>query len=79
MRLIIGIVALAFFTTAGFTQTIENNNITCEHFLKLNRPQVETGDDSVDKVSAKDDSKITAYCEANPKAKLMEAAENALK
>jgi hypothetical protein len=53
-------------------------NMTCEQYLAANIPDVKTGDAALDKMSAELDGKIKTWCKANPKAKLMEAAEKAL-
>lgn len=80
MRIISCVAAFALLTGSAFAQMPAGDaNTTCEEYLKMNVPQVKTGDAALDKMTAEIDGKINAYCKANPKAKLMEAAEKAIK
>ena len=80
MRIIPCVAAFALLTGSVFAQTpVGDANTTYDEYLKMNVPQVKTGDAALDKMTAEIDGKINAYCKANPKAKLMEAAEKALK
>jgi hypothetical protein len=81
MRIISFVAAFALLSGSAFAQmpAAGDANTTCEEYLKMNVPQVKTGDAALDKMTAEIDGKINAYCKANPKAKLMEAAEKAIK
>ncbi len=81
MRIISCVAAIALLSGSAFAQApnVGDANTTCEEYLKMNVPQVKTGDAALDKMTAEIDGKINAFCKANPKAKLMEAAEKALK
>lgn len=56
-------------------------DMNCADYLKLVAsmgPTPKTGDAAADKMAADIDAKMKVYCTANPKAKVMEAAEKAM-
>lgn len=75
---------LAFAAMIGLAPAsaqVSDPNMSCADYLKLAAaagPTPKTGDAATDKMAAEMDSKMKAYCTANPKAKAMEAAEKAM-
>jgi len=71
---------LAFSVAPALAQ-VSDPSMSCADYLKLAAsagPTPKTGDAATDKMAADMDTKMKAYCVANPKAKAMEAAEKAM-
>ncbi|WP_029002447.1 hypothetical protein [Azorhizobium doebereinerae] len=74
------LLAAALGATPSLAQ-VSDPNMSCADYLKLAAaagPTPKTGDAATDKMAADMDTKMKAYCTANPKAKAMEAAEKAM-
>ncbi|GGF59449.1 hypothetical protein GCM10007301_19010 [Azorhizobium oxalatiphilum] len=74
------LVVAALAATPSLAQ-VSNPDMSCADYLKLAAqagPTPKTGDAATDKMAADMDTKMKAYCTANPKAKAMEAAEKAM-
>lgn len=75
-----GLLAATVLATADHAQTMDPE-MTCADYMKSAEASGETprsGDAAADKMAAEAEARMKAYCQANPKAKAMDAAMKAM-